>query len=98
MPAGGRLAFAARTAPESGSVLLTVADTGAGIEGPELGAIFEPYFTTKRGGTGLGLALTRRIVEEHGGAIEATSEPGRGTTFVLALPVDARGPEPTHEH
>jgi signal transduction histidine kinase len=98
MPTGGRLAFAARTAPESGSVLLTVADTGAGIEGPELGAIFEPYFTTKRGGTGLGLALTRRIVEEHGGAIEATSEPGRGTTFVLALPVDARGPEPTHEH
>ncbi|HEV8676645.1 MAG TPA: ATP-binding protein [Methylomirabilota bacterium] len=86
MPSGGRLTFAVVAAPESGNLVVTVADTGAGIEDAQLRAIFEPYFTSKRRGTGLGLAITRRIVEEHGGAIEAASEPGRGTTFTVILP------------
>ncbi|MEC9372230.1 MAG: ATP-binding protein, partial [Planctomycetota bacterium] len=46
-------------------------------------------FTTKSGGTGLGLPISRRIVEEHGGRIEATSEPGRGTDFAITLPLDS---------
>ncbi|MCA9307769.1 MAG: hypothetical protein KDA16_14665, partial [Phycisphaerales bacterium] len=49
--------------------------------------IFTPYFTTKSGGTGLGLPTSRRIVEEHGGRIEVHSELGRGTEFTLVLPV-----------
>ena len=72
--------------------MVTVSDTGTGIEDAHLGAIFEPYYTTKRRGTGLGLAITRRIVEEHGGAIDAASEAGRGTTFTLALPATPAEP------
>ncbi|MEL7473890.1 MAG: ATP-binding protein, partial [Planctomycetota bacterium] len=65
---------------------LHVIDTGPGMDTERLERIFEPYFTTKSGGTGLGLPTTRRLVEAHGGRIEAHSEPGRGTDFVLTLP------------
>jgi signal transduction histidine kinase len=95
MPGGGRLAFTARLAPERGNLVMTVADTGTGIPDADPGAVFEPSYPTKRrGGSGLGLALARRIVEEHGGAIEATSEAGRGTTFVIVLPPGTASPEP----
>jgi signal transduction histidine kinase len=98
MPGGGRLTFAARTASEGGTVLLSVADTGLGAAVAEPGAAFELAYASKRRGAGLGLAVTLRIVEEHGGAIEATSEAGRGTTILVTLPTagDPR-PETTHE-
>ncbi len=64
-----------------------VIDTGPGMS-PEVKAkIFEPYYSTTRGGTGLGLPVTRRIVEEHGGRIEVFTEPGRGSDFTVILPV-----------
>jgi signal transduction histidine kinase len=66
---------------------IAVADTGPGIAPEHLDRIFEPYFTTREGGTGLGLALTHKIVEEHGGRIRAESEVGSGTTFIITLPV-----------
>ena len=66
---------------------LRVADTGPGMDEATISRIFTPYFTTKSGGTGLGLPTSRRIVEEHGGRIEVHSEPGRGTEFTLVLPV-----------
>ncbi len=66
---------------------LRVADTGPGMNAETAGRVFTPYFTTKSGGTGLGLPTSRRIVEEHGGRIEVHSEPGRGTEFTLVLPV-----------
>jgi len=50
--------------------------------------IFQPFFTTKSKGTGMGLAITRRIIEEHGGSIGVSSEYGRGTTFTIILPVE----------
>jgi len=67
-------------------VCLTVADTGVGVQQGCLDRIFEPHFTTKRDGTGLGLAVARRIVEQHGGWIAVTSESGRGASFSVFLP------------
>jgi two-component system sensor histidine kinase HydH len=66
---------------------ITVADTGRGIAPEHLPNIFRPFFTTKGNGTGLGLSLARRIVEEHRGRIEVTSEIGKGTRFRVFLPL-----------
>lgn len=73
------------------SAILYVSDTGVGIPAENLPHIFDAYFTTKKGGTGLGLPTTRRIIEEHGGHITVQSEPGRGTSFRVELPL-AGGP------
>lgn len=64
-----------------------VTDTGPGIAPDMLDKIFQPYFTTKKAGTGLGLPTTRRIIEEHHGQVTAHPVPGRGTDFVIALPM-----------
>jgi signal transduction histidine kinase len=66
---------------------IRISDTGAGITADNMGRLFEPFFTTKQNGTGLGLAVTRRIIEEHNGTIEVESQPGKGTTFTLLLPM-----------
>ena len=65
---------------------LTLADSGEGMERAVLGRIFEPYFSTKAAGTGLGLPIAKKIVEDHGGTIEVSSQPGRGTSIVLRWP------------
>ncbi len=73
-----------------------VTDTGPGIAPEHLSSIFQPYFTTRKGGTGLGLATTRRIIQEHQGSIEVHTEPGRGTDFLIRLPAAASaGPSRT---
>ena len=73
-----------------GTILLvsSVVDDGAGIAPDLQERIFDPFFTTKKGGTGLGLYITHDIVKRHGGALRVTSEPGRGTTFTMELPVE----------
>ncbi len=76
-------------APSEREAVLHVIDTGPGIPADALAKVFEPYFTTKSGGTGLGLPTTRRLVEAHGGRIEVHSEPGRGSDFSIVLPMDA---------
>ncbi len=68
-------------------VLVTIRDTGGGIPPETLQRIFEPYFTTKSDGSGLGLMIVERIVREHGGLIEVSSEQGRGTTFRISFPI-----------
>jgi hypothetical protein len=65
---------------------VTVTDTGRGMTEPQLAQIFRPFFTTRGDGTGLGLSLVRRIVEEHHGRIDVTSEPGKGSTFEVQIP------------
>jgi signal transduction histidine kinase len=73
-------------------VRIEIEDDGVGIPAPDRDRVFNPFFTTKAAGTGLGLALTHKIVEDHGGAIDFTSTPGRGTTFRVTLPIRAAMP------
>jgi signal transduction histidine kinase len=84
MPVGGGLTIAASA--DKNFLELTVADRGTGIEPDKLEKIFEPYFTTKTTGSGLGLSISRRIAEAHGGTITVYSQPGRGSRFVVRLP------------
>jgi signal transduction histidine kinase len=84
MEQGGQLTFQARQA--DGQIRLDVIDTGCGVNADDLARIFTPFYTTRPGGTGLGLPTTRRIIERHGGRIEAQSEVGRGTQFTIWLP------------
>jgi len=77
-------------ASEQGFARIEVCDTGSGIPADHLPNIFRPFFTTKRQGTGLGLSLSRRIVEQHGGHIEVHSTVGKGTKFLIWLPLASR--------
>lgn len=85
MPGGGTLRLGAAHAGDH--LALSVADTGEGIAPDVRPRLFEPYVTTKPRGLGLGLAIARRIVEDHGGHIEVASEPGRGSRFTVLLPL-----------
>ena len=77
------------TRAEAGRVRIVVTDRGAGIASGDIAQVFDPYFTTKRGGTGLGLPIAKNIVEGLGGTIAVTSTPGAGTDIVIEFPVDA---------
>ena len=72
---------------------ITVADDGKGISREDQERIFEPFYTTKKGGTGLGLAVVWGIVTEHNGTISVVSEPGQGATFTIRLPVEGERDE-----
>lgn len=89
MPKGGTLAIATRMVDDGESVELTITDTGHGIPEDRVDQVFKPFVTSKSSGLGLGLALTRRIVERHGGMIALTSKQGQGTTVTICLPAGA---------
>jgi two-component system, NtrC family, sensor kinase len=91
MPRGGKLLLRSRYRPSTGEVQLDVQDDGVGIPPEVLPHLFEPFFTTREHahGLGLGLAISQGIIERHHGRIEAASQPGRGTTFTITLPVQA---------
>jgi two-component system sensor histidine kinase PilS (NtrC family) len=84
MPGGGELHVAASV--DAGGLRIAVTDTGEGIAPSQLPHVLEPFYSTKPGGSGLGLALAHRAVQDHGGEIEVQSEPGLGTTVVITLP------------
>lgn len=84
MQGGGELSVNAQD--RDNSVAITVADTGSGMNPQTMDKIFDPYFTTKNTGAGLGLALVRKIVEAHGGTIEVASNQGKGAQFTITLP------------
>jgi signal transduction histidine kinase len=95
MPEGGRVTIAAKRCPpkrlaNADCVLITVSDTGVGIPPEQQEKLFDPLFTTKSKGIGLGLALVNMLVEGHGGTIEAQSSGilGQGATFTLMLPTE----------
>jgi two-component system sensor histidine kinase HydH len=85
MPDGGILKIALQQ--KSGTAYMSVSDTGLGISPEHLPHIFEPFWTSKTTGTGLGLALCRKVAEEHGGSLTVESAAGRGTEFVVSIPV-----------
>jgi PAS domain S-box-containing protein len=82
---GGELSVASRTT-EDGQLLISVNDTGCGLPADQPERIFKPFFTTKAQGTGMGLSISRRIVESHGGRLWATAKADRGTIFQFTLP------------
>jgi signal transduction histidine kinase len=85
MPEGGELILSA--ARQDGQALVDVIDTGKGIPPEAINKIFDAYYTSKKGGTGLGRAMTRRIIREHGGQLTVKSELGKGSDFSLRLPL-----------
>ena len=88
-PAGGRITISTRM--EGGNLLVSVADTGIGIDSEDLPRVFERFYKADKsrsgGGTGLGLAIAKHIVQLHGGEIRAESQPGKGSTFTFTLPL-----------
>ncbi len=88
MPGGGLLAI--RFAATDRFAAVSFRDSGTGISPEDLGRVFEPYHTTKQGGSGLGLMIVQRVIRDHGGEIEVESEPDTGTTITLFLPREDR--------
>lgn len=93
MPSGGELSAKAYSA--GGAVAVDIKDTGVGIKPGDIQNIFNPFFTTKAEGTGLGLALSFAVIESHGGTINVKSEEGKGAVFTLTLPLSAGTDEKT---
>jgi two-component system, sporulation sensor kinase E len=91
MSRGGTLTV--QTGERSDGVWVSIADTGGGIPQEQIARIFEPFYTTKKKGTGLGLMIVQRIIRAHGGKIEVESHVGQGTTFRIWLPLHERKPK-----
>lgn len=89
----GRVELSVRSDDAAG-VVIAVADSGPGIDPANVAALFEPFYTTKEDGSGLGLWVVRQIAAAHGGTVQAANAAGRGAVFTLTLPV--RGTEPQH--
>lgn len=87
-PSGGKMCVEAKEKEKQGEIHLTIKDSGSGISKENLPRIFQPYFSTKKKGAGLGLAIAYRIVSDHKGKIEVQSQEGKGTTFIIRLPLN----------
>ena len=85
MPEGGQIGI--KCIADEDYIRLSVSDTGCGISSKDMGNIFEPYFTRKSAGTGLGLMIVERIIREHGAELAVESEPGKGTVFTINFPL-----------
>jgi signal transduction histidine kinase len=90
MNRGGELTV--ETGSNNEAAFVSISDTGSGIPEEKLNLLFQPFFTTKKKGTGLGLMIVQRIIREHAGRIDVESKPGKGTTFRVWLPLHERRP------
>ncbi len=88
MPEGGTLTIASQLSPDKKRIDVIFIDTGAGISKEAINKLFDPFFTTKGSGTGLGLAVSYGIIDQHQGKIEVKSEPGQGSVFTVSLPTE----------
>jgi signal transduction histidine kinase len=95
MPDGGRLSISSRR--EDDVVVTEVRDQGQGIPPEIQEKLFELYFTTKKGGSGIGLAQTYQVMQWHYGSVDFESAPGQGTTFRLRIPLSSSRPDTTAE-
>ncbi|MFH1338394.1 MAG: sensor histidine kinase, partial [Candidatus Omnitrophota bacterium] len=98
MPGGGSLTLSAaiqdgKSGQKAGNLEIRVQDTGIGVSAQSFEKIFDPFHTTKADGMGLGLAISRNIIQQHGGDIELRSESSRGATFTVRLPIDSTPPK-----
>ena len=84
-PAGGKITISVKKSEND--MIITITDTGIGMESSKVRKIGEPFYTTKKTGTGLGLMISFKIIENHNGKIEIESEPGKGTSFIVYLPL-----------
>ena len=91
MPNGGELIV--RTYQTGENVFIDITDTGVGIQKDKINKIFQVYYSTKKTGTGLGLPTAKRIIEENRGTIDIRSEDGKGSSFLIKLPVNSEPKE-----
>jgi signal transduction histidine kinase len=87
MPQGGNLELSAQVSGDDHWTQIFVKDSGIGIPSEDMDKLFDPFFSTKEGGIGLGLSIAHRIIDQHQGKIEVESTPGKGTLFTLWLPI-----------
>lgn len=91
MPQGGQLTLSGRNSKEGQWIHLSIEDSGMGISPEDIDKLFDPFFSTKEGGVGLGLSITHRIIDQHHGKIEVESIPEKGTIFTVWLPIHYEG-------
>ena len=96
MPEGGRLGLSGLVPEENQWIQISVQDSGIGIPPKDMDKLFDPFFSTKEGGIGLGLSIAHRIIDQHHGKIEVESTPGKGTLFTIWLPMDQRKEDADH--
>jgi signal transduction histidine kinase/putative methionine-R-sulfoxide reductase with GAF domain len=87
MPRGGTLMLRGRNSKDGQWITISIQDSGVGIPNEDMNKLFDPFFSTKEGGIGLGLSIAHRIIDQHHGKIEVESDPGEGTLFTIWLPV-----------
>lgn len=97
MQAAGTITIHSSLTGDKRSVLIRLADTGHGIDDDTADKMFQPFFTTKAGGTGLGLAVTKEVIEQHGGQIRAVNNHDRGVSFTILIPIRPGEGEMTHD-
>jgi two-component system sensor histidine kinase AtoS len=87
MPKGGRLDLNGQVSADDQWVQISILDSGIGISPEDMDRLFDPFFSAKEGGLGLGLSIAHRIIDQHRGKIEVESHPGKGTLFTFWLPI-----------
>jgi signal transduction histidine kinase len=98
MPKGGRLQLSGKIPTGNQSIQLSIQDSGIGIPPEDMDKLFDPFFSNREGGIGLGLSIAHRIIDQHHGRIEVESAPDEGTLFTIWLPLEQENQDADHTH